>query len=180
MPTKYPKDFDAVILSGTSIDFTYATTAVASFSFEIANQDPSGRFAGIPNGYLTQATPQSIQYPFYRYPFFDTQVFNYQVGNKSTNTFGELLTLGNIVAPSPLFTGPVDVVNGENDFVFCGGKCALPTDKTAAVIPFFYPAAAKGSQSYSVPNTGHSINAHTAAPKAFDQMLGFLKTNNIV
>lgn len=69
--TKYPKDVDAAILSGASISNAYVGTALASFSFVIANTDPSGRFEGIANGYLTQATPQSIQFAFYNYPYFD-------------------------------------------------------------------------------------------------------------
>lgn len=69
--TKYPKDVDAAILSGTSISNAYVGTTLASFSFVIANTDPSRRFVGIANGYLTQATPQSIQFSFYNYPYFD-------------------------------------------------------------------------------------------------------------
>lgn len=69
--TKYPKDVDAVILSGTSTSNAYVGLSLASFSFVIANTDPSRRFVGIANGYLTQATPQSIQFSFYNYPYFD-------------------------------------------------------------------------------------------------------------
>lgn len=69
--TKYPKDFDAAILSGISTSNSYMGTALASWSSVIANTDPSRRFLGIANGYLTEATPQSIQFPFYNYPYFD-------------------------------------------------------------------------------------------------------------
>lgn len=69
--TKYPRDFDSIILTGASISTTYVGTGIASFSLQIANTDPSGRFAGIANGYLTQSTPQSIQFPFLSYPYYD-------------------------------------------------------------------------------------------------------------
>lgn len=69
--TKYPQDFDAVILTGTSTSVAYVNTAVASFDLTIANLDPSGKFAGLPNGYLVQPTTQSIQFPFFRWPNFD-------------------------------------------------------------------------------------------------------------
>lgn len=177
--TKYPKDVDAAILSGASTSNTYVGLSLASFSFVIANQDPSGRFVGIANGYLTQATPQSIQFSFYSYPYFDPNIFRLQVAHKETNTIGLLLTLGGIVSPSPSFTGPVDVVLGENDFVFCGGNCSIPSDQSALVTPAFYPAASKGSQHYLVPHAGHVINAHYAAPQAFAHMISFLKTNGI-
>jgi len=88
------------------------------------------------------------------------------------------LTLANVVAPAPAFTGPIDVVNGENDFIFCQGECATPVDLTAQVQPQLFPAAAVGSQSFNVPGIGHAINAHYNATLAYKQMLAFLKTNN--
>ena len=68
---KYPKDFDAVIISGTTVSTTYVPLSLASFSFAVAKNDSSGKFAGLPNAYIVQATPQSLQFPFYRYPNFD-------------------------------------------------------------------------------------------------------------
>ncbi len=69
--TKYPRDFDAIILTGTSTEITYVAATLASFDFIIANTDPSGKFQGIANGYLTQATQEGIQFSFFRYPNFD-------------------------------------------------------------------------------------------------------------
>ncbi|KAL8907501.1 MAG: hypothetical protein Q9207_001368 [Kuettlingeria erythrocarpa] len=176
--TKYPKDFDAIILTGTSTSPAYVTTALASFDLTIANLDASGKFDGLPNGYLVQPNQQSIQFPYFRFPNFDPRVLAIEVANKQTQTFGELLTLGSIVAPSPQFTGPVDVVLGENDLVFCGGDCTKPQDQSALVAPVFYPAASR-SEHYIVPGAGHSIFAHYSAGKAFAQMLDFLKASAI-
>lgn len=69
--TKYPKDFDAVILTGTSTSAAFVNTALASFDLTIANTDPSRKFAGLSNGYLVQPLQQSIQFPYYRWPNFD-------------------------------------------------------------------------------------------------------------
>ena len=99
-----------------------------------------------------------------------------EVANKQTQTFGQLLTLGLIVAPSLQFKGPVDVVLGENDLVFCGGDCTQPQDQSALVAPAFYPAASS-SQHYIVPGAGHSIFAHYSAGKAFIQMINFVQKN---
>ena len=193
--TKYPKDFDAIILTGTSISVSYVTTALASFDLTIANTDSSGKFADFPDGYLVQPLRQSIQFPYYRFPNFDpkskllkdprrssisdiSQVLDVGVANKQTQTFGELLTLGTIVAPSINFTGPVDIVLGENDFVFCGGDCTKPQDQSALVVPVFYPAASS-SEHYIVPGAGHVIFAHYSASNAYDQMMAFLKTNKM-
>ena len=70
--TKYPSDFDAVILTGTSNVTVYQGICLAAFSFEIANLDPSGRFKGLSNGYVVQNSAIGIQLCYYRYPNFDT------------------------------------------------------------------------------------------------------------
>jgi len=71
------------------------------------------------------------------------QVFAVQAANKQTQTFGQLLILGTIVAPSTKFTGPVDVVLGQNDLVFCGGDCTKPQDQSALVIQLFLKTLAR-------------------------------------
>lgn len=69
---KYPKDFDALIIQGTSTAFQYAITGVASEAAQIANTDPSGRFKGLADGYHTPGPlPQAVQFAFYRYPGFN-------------------------------------------------------------------------------------------------------------
>jgi len=69
--TKYPQDFDAIILTGTSTSPAFVNTAIAAFDLTIANTDTSRKFAGLPNGYLVQPVNQAIQFPYYRFPNFD-------------------------------------------------------------------------------------------------------------
>ncbi|KAI4172208.1 MAG: hypothetical protein LQ346_008640, partial [Caloplaca aetnensis] len=69
---KYPKDFDALIIQGTSTVTQFAITGVASEALQIANTDPSGRFKGLADGYhVSGPLPQTAQFAFYRYPGFD-------------------------------------------------------------------------------------------------------------
>ena len=68
--TKYPRDFDAIMLTGTSIVPTYVPLTLAGFDFQMANQ-ASPKFRGLPNGYMTQANAIGIQFAFFRYPNFD-------------------------------------------------------------------------------------------------------------
>lgn len=177
--TNYPRDFDAVILSGTSTSAASVAISMAAFNFVNANTDPSPKLKDLPAGYLTQQSAAGIQFAFYRYPNFDQNAFEQQVANKQTNTLGILLTLGGIIAPSTQFTGPVDVVNGENDLVFCGGNCLYPTDQNEAVLAVFYPAASSGSQTYIAAGAGHSIAAHKSGPDSFAQMIKFLQDNGL-
>ncbi|KAF7531224.1 hypothetical protein G7054_g9079 [Neopestalotiopsis clavispora] len=176
---QYPADFDAVILSGTSTSAATVALTVAAFNFINANTDPSPKLRTLPAGFLTQQSAVGIQFAFYRYPNFDLNAFNQQVANKQTNTIGLLLTLGGVVAPAPLFTGPVDVVNGQNDLVFCGGDCLYPTDQNLLVLSTFYPAASAKSQTYIAAGSGHAIAAHKSGPASFQQMIKFLQANGL-
>lgn len=177
--TQYPQDFDAVILSGTSTSASYVPLTLAAFNFINANTDPAPKLKNLPAGFLTQQSAVGIQFAFYRYPNFDQNAFQQQVANKQTNTLGVLLTLGGIVAPSTEFKGPVDIVNGENDLVFCGGDCLYPTDQNIATMSIFYPAASNGSQTYIATGSGHAIAAHKSGPDSFKQMIQFLQTNGL-
>jgi pimeloyl-ACP methyl ester carboxylesterase len=177
--TQYPKDFDAVILSGTSTSASSVPLTVAAFNFINANADPAPQFKHLPPGFLTQQSAAGIQFAFYRYPNFDEEVFRKQVAHKQTNTLGVLFTLGSIVAPSTEFTGPVDIVNGENDLVFCGGNCLYPTDQNIATLSIFYPVASSGSQTFMAAGAGHAIAAHKSGPDSFKHMIQFLKINSL-
>ena len=92
-----------------------------------------------------------------------------------------MLTLGLAYTVANGFTGPLDVVNGENDLFYCGGNCKFPSDQAAAVKPAFFPnASANGSQSYLVPGAGHNVALAKNAGLGYAQMVEFLKTNAIV
>ncbi|KAI1121286.1 Alpha/Beta hydrolase protein [Nemania abortiva] len=177
--TKYPRDFDAVILSGTSASAASVPLSVAAFNFINANTDPAPQFKRLPAGFLTQQSAAGIQFAFYRYPNYDENAFRQQVANKQTNTLGVLLTMGGIVAPSAEFKGPVDIVNGQHDLVFCSGDCLYPMDQNAVTLSVFYPAASNGSQTYIAAGAGHCIAAHKSGPDSFKHMVQFLQANSL-
>lgn len=68
---KYPRDCDAVIVTGISNTFTYVPSALLSNDPTIANT-VSNKFAGLDNGYLITPTAVAFQESFFRYPYFDT------------------------------------------------------------------------------------------------------------
>ncbi|KAK1249221.1 hypothetical protein MKX07_002737 [Trichoderma sp. CBMAI-0711] len=179
--TQHPSDFDAVILSGTSASAASVALTVAAFNLVNANADPAAlpQLKSLPAGFLTQQSAAGIQFAFYRYPNYDEALFDQQVANKQTNTLGVLLTLGGIVAPSTEFTGPVQVVNGQHDLVFCGGNCLYPTDQNVVALETFYPKAAKGSSTYIAAGAGHCIAAHKSGPDSFKEMIQFLQANGL-
>ncbi|KAL8993468.1 MAG: hypothetical protein Q9169_006324 [Polycauliona sp. 2 TL-2023] len=174
----YPDDFDGVVLTGfsaTSTDFGYT---VLANNPSIAALNQPERFGKLPYGYLVHNNAISIQQPFFRYPFFDPAIFQNQVDRRDTYTLGEDFTIGELLKPASAYTGPVNVVTGEYDFPNCLGNCSFPDNQLAKVLPALYPKADRAkSDVYMVPESGHTINAHRSAGKAFDQINAFLKNN---
>jgi hypothetical protein len=80
------------------------------------------------------------------------------------------------MVPAPLFTGPIDVVDGEFDLPFCDGNCDIG-DKPAAVKLALYPLAALSSTSYIAKDAGHGLNLHYSAADAYAQIFQFLASN---
>lgn len=66
-------DFDAIILTGFAAVSEKSQSAIASWDSVMANQDVSGRFKDLDNGWFTQGSKQALQYAFYKYPFFPTE-----------------------------------------------------------------------------------------------------------
>lgn len=75
---KYPKDFDAVVLTGFSTNASSLPLTFADFNSAIANQNQPDRFGSLPNGYLVVDNAIADQFAFFYYPNFD-------VNSKATN-----------------------------------------------------------------------------------------------
>ncbi|KAJ9602696.1 hypothetical protein H2200_012890 [Cladophialophora chaetospira] len=173
---QYPKDFDAIVLTGWSADNSGMPVAFAGLDLAIANQVAPRRLAALNNGYLTSAGIEGTQFFFFREPQFDPLLLDLAEATKQTLSLGELLT--NIPPKvSTNFTGPIIVVNGENDLPNCAGNCLVPYNKPAAVKAAFYPNASNGSSWYLAPSTGHGLTFHYTADAAYAHIHDFLKKN---
>ena len=67
---KYPRDFDAAIITGLTVNGTYGLVISAALDFHIANQQ-NPRFGGLANGYLTPPLQSGVQFAFWRWPYFE-------------------------------------------------------------------------------------------------------------
>lgn len=172
----YPKDFDAIVLTGFSIDAAGQPNFFSALDVVIARENQPWRFPTLPNGYIIVQSQVGNQFAFFRLPNFDNNVLVAATNAKQGLTFGEIFTLGSAVKPAPSFTGPVDVVTGENDQPFCQSNCLSPTNKLLAVQPALYPNA-KASSTYVAPGVGHGLNLHYGALQAYQQIFGFISSN---
>lgn len=171
----YPGESDGIILTGylhdVNMDFVNASLLPALYP---ATLDP--KFAGqFPNyDYLT-TLPGTRGGPFYYLPNVNPQVLALDENLKQTTSVAELNTgPGMIFDPISLqIEGPVQVVIGEFDHIFCGHL--LNCSDKAAVQSYeeaFYgnPACVETAV---ISDAGHDLNLHTNADAAFSQMLSW-------
>ena len=173
---EYPKDFDAVVLTGFSADNTGVFVAFAGLDLTPAAQNQPYRFSGLSNGYLTTTGIQGTEFFFFRAGQFDPALLDLTETTKQTLSLGELFTIAN-PSVSPNFTGPVDIVCGENDLPNCHGNCLAPYNKLTAAISGMFPAAGNGSDWYIAPGTGHAVNYHYTAAGAYEHIHDFIRKN---
>lgn len=141
---------------------------------QIASINQPFRFADLPNGYLVSDDTAANQFGFFRFPNFDPKVLVAAEATKQTFTIGEFFTNTMLNGVAKNFTGPVFVIDGENDLPFCQGNCLLPEDQAANAVKMVYPAASNSSSSYIVPGAGHGLNLHYAAGNAYQQIFQFI------
>jgi len=178
----YPRVFDAAILTGFSLNQTAVPVFLQAANLQIASQNSPLRFSNpaINSGYLVSAEAIANQIQFFRAPNFDPLVLAEADANKGTVTIGEFFSLTAATAPAMNFTGPVAVVNGDNDLPFCFGNCSYPTNQAEAVFPMLYPNLNSSmSDSLLVPTTGHGINLHYSAVSAYDWIQSFIKSQGL-
>jgi pimeloyl-ACP methyl ester carboxylesterase len=175
--TQHPADFDAVVLTGFSTSTAGMLVGFSAGDLTIASQAVPLRFASLPNGYVTSNSIQGTQFAFFRAPGYDPAMLNLLEATKGTISIGEYLTTTSLFAVAANFTGPIDVVNGENDLLNCDGNCYLPHNLAAALKGELFPAASNSSSWYIGPGSGHFLNYHYAAPGAYEHIQNFIKTN---
>lgn len=171
----FPGEADGIILTGFLHDVNFDfVNSVLMPSLYPATLDP--KFAGqFPNfDYLT-SVPGSRGGAFYYLPNVDPQVLSLDESLKQTTTIGELTT-GPAITFDPIsfqIEGPVQVVIGEFDSIFCGNHVNC-SDK-AAVQNYekgFYSAPAC-VETAVISDAGHDLNLQTNADAAYNQMLSW-------
>lgn len=67
----------------------------------------------------------------------------------------------------------MQMLNGANDMLFCGGNCEGIVDGPYSISPSLFPKA-RIFESRLQSETGHGINLHFNAPEAFKLINDFL------
>lgn len=180
LTASHPDTLAAAVLTGFSTSTSGQMIFMAALDFQIARNNDPGRFLNLNNGFLVSRNIRGNQFAFFRAPGFPSANLIAAEATKQTVTPGELLTQTAIQMPAKMFTSPVAVVDGENDFPFCQGNCRMPKNQAAAVRPALFPKAdPAGSMYYLAPDAGHALNAHYSAKMAYSKIMDFAKTNGL-
>ncbi|EJU00557.1 alpha/beta-hydrolase [Dacryopinax primogenitus] len=117
----------------------------------------NGSYVGQFQTYVISGLPQSSQINFFFYPFYDQVVASFS-GVSS-------------------FTGPVHVVTGDRDWVFCGSQCDIKPDGQHTILDLIGPTVFPKSSNFSAfspQNTGHGLNMHFSTPSSYTNILEWL------
>ncbi|KAF8857572.1 alpha/beta-hydrolase [Acephala macrosclerotiorum] len=174
---QYPTDFDAAVLTGFSVDTAGQANFFSALDLVIARENNPARFPLLNNGYLISESINGNQFAFFRAQNYLPAILVAAEATKQTFTIGELFTNSMFQSVAKEFTGPIDVVDGENDLPFCQSNCLVPENKAAAVKGSLYPVAAPSSMVYVAPGAGHGLNLHYVAGEAYQHIFQFLKSN---
>jgi pimeloyl-ACP methyl ester carboxylesterase len=176
--SQYPEDLDAAVLTGYG-DSAGQAVFFSGLNLAIAGHNDPTRFDNLSNGFLVPSTIISIQFGFFRTPNFDPLVLAAAETAKQTFTFGELFTKSQLAVSAPNYTGPVIIVDGENDLDKCDGNCLIPPDLLATTLATQFSVAKSSSTSYVAPTTGHGLNLHYTAKPAYAEILKFISAEGL-
>jgi|LGOV01.1.fsa_nt_gb pimeloyl-ACP methyl ester carboxylesterase len=168
--SQFQGDADGVILTGVlhNINPEFDPTDC----FYPANLDPRFSGLGLDDDYFT-TVPDVRGDLFYHMPNAEQAVINMDEETKETATTGEFASLEDLVisTDSLLIDVPVLIIIGRFDYTICGGDVDC-SDRYSVINheqPFFSPEACL--RVFIVPNSGHDLNLHKNAPRAYVRML---------
>lgn len=169
-----PSTFDAIVLTGFSSNTTGGIQFTSALNLEVAATVSGGRFKGRQDGYLVPSTQYGVQYAFFRAPDFEDEILIEAFATIETTTIGEQFTMSAVGTPATNFSGPVLLVDGENDLFFCDGNCNYPTNIPAESLLALFPMAnQRKSTTFILAGSGHGVNLATNAVQAFDRIQDF-------
>ncbi|KII91729.1 hypothetical protein PLICRDRAFT_123246 [Plicaturopsis crispa FD-325 SS-3] len=170
LAAKHGNVVDATVLTGFSTYSGSTQATFAGFGVRFAAQQNAKRWGNLTNSYLATQGIYNDQLTFFHYPEFDFANLELAETTKATLTIGELLTQGEALAsPATSYTGPVFVVTGDKDFIFCGANCYQSMNGSANLLEpskALFPAASSFS-TYIPVGTGHAVNQHFSAPETY-------------
>ncbi|KDN52480.1 hypothetical protein K437DRAFT_220589, partial [Tilletiaria anomala UBC 951] len=171
-----PDLIDGLILTGFTTFQEGLGYYVLSANYEQASLIFPERLANATSNYLVTATPYSAQINFNVPAYVTNDAVALVRSTEQPVTQGAFFTLGSLVGPSN-FTGPVQVLTSDNDFVFTF-RSSNATNIVAETATSLYPQS-KNATFYVPKGPGHGLNYHVQAPQIYQEMLSFASANDL-
>lgn len=165
-----PELLDAVVLTGYTTNSSNLPGYLHAASYSIANKVLPDHLGSKPDIWLATGSNASDILAFFYPPYFSQESFDLARSTEQPVTLGSLFSVGAVGGQSN-FTGPVQVVNGAKDFIFCSSNCWAGPNGTdiPSGVKELYPQA-KNFTSYIAENTGHGITAHYSQPMVAEEI----------
>lgn len=174
-----PDLVDGLILTGFSTSMMGLPFYLLSTVYTMARMVFPQRFGNIPEDWLVTATPFSGQINFNYPPTVTPSANTLNRNTEQPVTQGSLFTIGTVGGVADGFTGPVQVLTGQQDFIFTfNNPFVNGTSLAQQAATMLYPNS-RNATAYTPGVTGHGINFHTTAKGSYREMLSFARANNL-
>lgn len=133
------------------------------------------RFSGLPIGYLVTASqPGRRAYFWGADGSYDEALFNQDFDGMDTFPLGQIISVTAGLRTAPTYTGPVAIITGERDGVFCfNGQCGTGPNSPQGLSCGIFPISSNCT--YFIPlGTGHQVNLHHTPQQSFKYAHDFL------
>jgi pimeloyl-ACP methyl ester carboxylesterase len=183
--TKYPADFDSMIMTGYSNTLLQAVPGLLLTAAIPAQIQNPARFGSLPPGYLAFGSPVGKVNSYYAAEgSYSPDLAAYDFAHQDTLTVGQIITAFSGLQRADQYKGDVLVLTGANDAFFCGPtgtrtlgpqSCGVGADSIPAKSKSFFPSA--NFDYYLAPNTSHATTLHYSTPDSLKRAHDFLAAN---
>lgn len=181
----YPSLSDAAVLTGFLLNKEVFEQRDTARYLEYAAENDPKLFADFGSGYVVTSTKSGLNIGFFSARAntttsmggFEPRLLDYAFATRQPTGIVENLSLVTLYAENPTapeFTGPVQFVVGEFDFVVCLGDCKGTYNTT--MVDEMYPKA-KNVDVHLQPGTGHALPFHHGARRGFEGTFDWLESN---
>lgn len=180
--TRYPTDFDALILTGYSYNLVQAGLGLLLTLVVPAQIQNPAKFGSLAPGYLAFSSRQGKRDAYYADDgTFSAGLEQWDFDHQDTITVGQIVSAFSGLQRADSFRGDVLALTGQEDAFFCGPTgsralgpqtCGVGDESVPAMSKSFFPNAK--FDYYLAPNTSHATTLHFSTPGSVQEAHDFL------
>ncbi|SPO20510.1 uncharacterized protein UTRI_00907_B [Ustilago trichophora] len=171
-----PELLDAVVLTGYTTNTTNLPGYLEAASYSIARNIFPDRLGDKPPTWLVTGSNASDIMGFFYPPNYSQASFDLSRATEQAVTLGAFATISAVGGEASNFTGPVHVVNGAKDYIFCSSNCWAKGQDGKSIpesVQMLYPQT-KNFSSYIAEDTGHAITPHYSQPMIAEEIVSWV------